>query len=143
MANIGTTPNLIRVCTLAAASTQGIFWMAALPHDWSTGDLSASIIWSPGSADAVAHTVRWTLTSRSTRGGLAQFNTPSTVTFTGSSAARTQNLTVAEDATALGLSPLTGDLIRLEVQRIGGDGADTYTGTADVIGVLLSYTSFV
>lgn len=139
MATIGTTPNLIRVCTLANAATQGIFWTERLPSDWLSGDLTATIIWSPSAADGTAHTVRWTLTARPIRDGLAEFNAPVTTTFTGASAARVQDQTVYDTPTALGLSPVQADLFRLEVQRIGADGADTYTGNCNVIGVRLTY----
>jgi hypothetical protein len=139
MASIGTVPSAIRVCTLADAATQGIFWTFPLPADWATGDLTATLIWSPGSTDAVAHTVRWTLTARPIRNGLAQFNAPTTTTFTGASAARTQDTTVYDTPTALGISPAAGDLVRLNVRRIGADGADTYVGAVNLLGVSLSY----
>lgn len=141
MASIGTVPNSIRVCTLADAATQGIFWTAPLPADWATGDLTATLIWSPGSNDASAHTVRWTLTARVIRNALAEFNAPVTTTFTGASAARTADTTVYDTATALGLSPAAGDLLRLNVRRIGADGADTYVGSVHLLGVSLSYLS--
>jgi hypothetical protein len=141
MANIGASPSLVRVAGLADAATQGIFWSADIPDDWAAGDLSAQIVWSPGATDGTAHTVRWTLTARVVRNALALFGGPVTTTFTGLSGARTQDMPVFETATNLGLAPIQGDMLRFEVQRIGADGADTYVGTVNVIGVILGYVS--
>lgn len=138
---IGTTPNIIAVLALADAATEGGYWTFGLPSDWASGDLTAQIIWSPGATDATPHTVRWTMTARMIRDALAEFDAPVTTTFTGASAARTQDTTVFDTVTAMGLSPVAGDLCRLEIERIGADAADTYVGVVNLIGVIVSYTA--
>jgi hypothetical protein len=41
------------------------------------------------------------------------------------------------------VTPIANGLLILELRRIGADGADTYLGVVNVIGVLLTYTADV
>lgn len=142
LANIGSTPDLTRVLALANAATQGAFWAFAVPDDWASGAITVQPVWSPGSTDATPHTVRWTYVAKAIAAGSTVTAAGTTVAWTGSSAARTAGVVVYDTATSTTLTPAAaGDLFRINVQRIGADGADTYVGVVNLIGILVSYTA--
>jgi hypothetical protein len=64
-----------------------------------------------------------------------------TVAFTGSSAARTASVIVVESAQQLLASVSSGDIIRLNIRRIGADAADTYVGNVNILGWFYDYTA--
>lgn len=139
---LGTNPDAVPVLTLADAATSGGVWTFAVPHDWASGVLTAQPIWAPGSTDAVAHTVRWSLDVKALAAAADVTAAGTTTNFTGTSAARTANLVVKDTATSTGVTPAAvGDLIRLNLRRIGADGADTYVGVVNLLGVLITYTA--
>lgn len=140
-ATLGATPNLTRVVAYANAATQGAFWNFLVPSDWASGTLTVRPLWSPGSTDAVAHTVRWRYTTKimSTSSDITAAGTG--VTWTGSSAARTANILVTDTDTDTTITPAAGDRMRIEVERIGADAADTYVGVVNLLGLIVTYTA--
>jgi hypothetical protein len=137
-----TSPNFSPIVKLADAATQGCYWVFAVPSDWASGVLTAQPIWEPEATDAVAHTVRWSMSVRAIPAGNTIINAGTVTAFTGASAARTVNVIVYDTATSTGVTPgAVGDLIRFEMQRIGADGADSYVGVVGLLGVLITYTA--
>lgn len=137
---LGASPNFSDALNLPDAATSGGYWSFMVPMDF-VSSLAFAPVWTPAASDAVAHTVRW---SQSVKGlTAAQDVTAAGVTtaFTGSSAVRTVNIVVVEAATAAGFTPTPGQWVRLNMQRIGADAADTYVGAVRLIGVTVSYTA--
>jgi uncharacterized protein YfiM (DUF2279 family) len=141
-ANLGSTPDLTAVVALADAATQGCIWTFMVPSDWVSGVITLQPVWSPGSNDAVAHTVRWNMKCQTVAAGVTVTGAGTAVLFTGASAARTAGVVVYDTATSTTLTPAAaGDLFRLTFQRIGADAADTYVGVVNLLGVIISYTA--
>lgn len=138
---IGASPNFTAAAAYADAATQGVVWTFQVPDDWASGVISLQPIWSPGATDAVAHTVRWSITAQTVAAGVTVTAAGTTVTFTGASAARTIGVVVNDTLTSTTLTPAAaGDLFRFTLQRIGADAADTYVGVVNLLGVIVSYT---
>lgn len=140
--NLGASPNLTGATAYADAATQGSFYTFQVPDDWASGVITLQPVWSPGATDAVAHTVRWSMTCQTVAAGVTVTAAGTTVAFTGASAARTVGVVVYDTATSTTLTPAAaGDLFRFELQRIGADAADTYVGVVNLLGVIVSYTA--
>jgi len=140
--NLGASPNLTGAVAYADAATQGAIWTFAIPSDWASGVITIQPVWSPGSTDAVAHTVRWSMTCKNVAAGTTITAAGTTVAFTGSSAARTVAVIVKDTATSTTLTPAAAnDLFTITLQRIGADAADTYVGVVNLIGILVTYTA--
>ena len=142
MANLGSGADMTAVLGLIDGSLMGARWVFQVPKDWASGVITIQPVWTPGSTDAVAHTVRWTMDTKMMASGSDPTAAGATVTFTGASAARTANLVVYDTATSTTVTPAAaGDLIRLYLARNGADAADTYVGNVDLLGVIVTYTA--
>lgn len=140
--NLGASANLLGAVAYADAATQGAFWTFEVPADWASGVITIQPVWSPGSTDGVAHTVRWSMTCKTLAAGVTVTAAGTTVAFTGSSATRTVAVLVYDTATSTTLTPAAaGDLFMVEIQRIGADANDTYVGVVNLIGAIVSYTA--
>lgn len=140
--NVGASPNLSRVVNYADAATSGAFWTFLVPNDWTSGVLNVQMCWTPAATDAVAHTVRWSMTVKQINTGADVTAAGTTTAFTGASAARTVNIMVVDTLTSTGITPAAaGSRVMIEVQRIGADAADTYVGAVRLHGVIVSYTA--
>lgn len=140
--NLGASPNLTGAIAYADAATQGAFWTFEVPADYASGVITIQPVWSPGASDAVAHTVRWSMTCKTCAAGVVVTGAGTTVAFTGASLARVLATLVYDTATSTTLSPAAaGDLFTIELQRIGADAADTYVGVVNLLGIIVSYTA--
>lgn len=141
-ANVGASPDLTGVVAYADAATQRAFWTFQVPLDWASGVITVQPVWSPGSTDASAHTVRWSIQAQKVGSGVTVTAAGTAVTFTGASAARTAGVVVYDTATSTTLTPgAAGDLFRVALARVGADGADTYVGVVNLLGVIVTYTA--
>jgi len=142
---VGTAPNSIDVVQLADAATQGFYSVeCAIPKDASAAQpLNIRIVWGPGSTDGTAHTVRWSVDVLNMAAAAGIVGAGITTAFTGSSAARTANVMVIETSTQIRASVTADDVIRINIRRLGSDGADTYVGAVNVIGFFLDYTASI
>jgi hypothetical protein len=138
---LGTTPNLTSIVAYADAATQGAYTNLVMPLDAVTATIKVRPIWVPGSTDGVAHTVRWSMNIKIlTAADVTAAGT--TVTWTGDSATRTANVQVVEAGQlSTAVTPAAGEDVRLLLQRIGADGADTYVGIVNLLGIRIDYTS--
>ena len=141
-ANVGASPDLTGVVAYADAATQGAIWSFMVPADWVSGAITLQPVWSPGSTDASAHTVRWSMTAKAVASASTVTAAGTTTAFTGASAARTVGVVVYDTATSTTITPgAAGDLFRFTLQRIGADANDTYVGVVNLLGVIVSYTA--
>jgi len=137
----GSTPNELQGINCADAATQGAYWQFVTPSDYASGTLSATIYWSP-SVTVASSAVRFSLTARDIAAAADVTTAGTTVDFTGSSETHTTPLLYKEAVTDTTVTPAAGDLIRLEVRRIGGDALDTLTASVVRIHlVLITYTA--
>lgn len=142
MATLGSSPDHVRVVAMADSLLSGAFWSFLVPADWDSGVLTFQILWVPGSTDASSHAVRWAYTCKERTAGQDVTAAGTTAAWTGASAARTANLLVYDTATSGGVTPSAANsLIQFEVRRVGADAADTYVGTVNVAGILVTYTA--
>ena len=139
--NVGASPNLSRAVNYPNAATSGAFWTFQVPTDWASGVLSIAPIWTPAATDAVAHTVRWSVTAKNIGTGTDVTAAGTTNAWTGASAARTVNIMVVDTAQNSITPASAGIRVMLELQRIGADAADTYVGAVRLHAVLVSYTA--
>jgi hypothetical protein len=136
--------NLVRALALADGATQGGVWSLIVPYDWKSGNLSVIPYWLPGSTDASSHAVRWQTAIRLLNSGqnYTSGGTQNTAPATGAAAARTANVLVIDSTLDTGATPAgTQRLVMLSVHRLGGDAADTYVGTVNLVGVRVIYTA--
>jgi hypothetical protein len=134
----GTAPDALRVLTLADAASSGHSWTFAVPDDWASGALAWEI-WHAGQT-TTSGSVRWTVDVLSAAEGASIVAAGSSSSFTGQ-APTTADLLVKETVLGLVTPAAAGDLIRVNVRRIGADGADTYAASTSLIGVLVTYTA--
>jgi hypothetical protein len=138
---LGSPPNAVDGVQLADALTSGAYCNFVMPVDVITGTVTIRPVWVPNATDAVAHTVKWQMNIRII--SAADVTAAGTsVAWTGDSAARTVNVEVLETGQAsTGVSPAANDRMRLEIQRVGADAADTYVGAVNLIGVRIDYSA--
>lgn len=139
---VGASPQLSPAINYADAATSGAYWIVTLP-DYA-GGVAVNIrpLWTPAATDAVAHTVRWSVTAKEMASASDITAAGTTTAFTGTSAARTVNIAVTENAQSTGVTPAAGaPRMRIELQRIGADAADTYVGAVRLFALLVEYTS--
>jgi hypothetical protein len=136
----GPIANKARGAFFADAITSGCITTFVMPDDAQTALISIRPMWVPDTSDATPHTVRWQMivlditTADVTSAG-------TTITWTGGSAARTANVAVVDvyQATTGVVTIGAGDLVRIEIQRLGADGADTYVGGVVLLGLHIDY----
>jgi len=138
LSSLGAAPDIIRTISMADAATSGAAWAFAVPDDWVSG-LTAQIY--VVGATTTTGTIRWSMDAKSVAAGSSVTAAGTTTAFTGSSIT-TINLLVKDTATSLGITPAAvGDLVMLDIRRIGTDGGDTYAATAHMLGVRIDYTA--
>jgi hypothetical protein len=135
---IGTPPNAVDAVSLADGVTSGAYCNFNMPVDVITGAVTIRPQWAPGATDGTAHTVRWQRNIKILTAADVTAAGESTA-WTGASAARTVNVEVLEPGAATTITPAADDRIRLEIQRLGGDGADTYLGAVQLLGIRIDY----
>jgi hypothetical protein len=144
-ANVGGTfPSAIAGFSLANAATSGAYWTFCMPADASDDVITIRPAWVPGSTDPAAHSVQWSVELKSIYAsgvGSTVSAAGGTLTLTGVAAARTADTFVLETGTTTSTNRSAGDIIRLNLSRIGADAADTYVGSVKLVGVRIDYAT--
>jgi hypothetical protein len=128
------TRNSIAVLDFDDASTESAVFVGVIPEAASLGSgLIVSLRWM--ATTATSGDVRWSVAWEKSNTDLDSDSydsaTASTATTNG-----TSGIVTVTNITCTTIDSLAaGDLFRLRVQRIGGDGADTMTGDAELIAV--------
>jgi hypothetical protein len=128
------TRNSISVLDADDASTESAVFVGIMPEAASLGSgLIVSLRWM--ATTATSGDVRWSVAWEKSNTDLDSDSydsaTASTATTNGTSGIVTVTNITCTDIDSLA----AGDLFRLRVQRIGGDGADTMTGDAELVAV--------
>lgn len=142
--NLGTAPDNTEIITLADAATQGVVFGFAIPGDWVAASAVTlqNIYWAPSATDGTAHTVRWSVDAKHVPSLTDITAAGTTNAFTGPSSAKTANqLQIEAPGQGLGTPAAAGDYLRINLRRLGSDGADTYVGNVQLVGVRIQYTA--
>jgi hypothetical protein len=128
------TRNSIAVLDFDDAATESAVFVGILPEaaDVSSG-LIVSLRWM--ATTATSGDVRWSIAWEKSNTDLDSdsFDTATAATATANG---TSGIVTVTNITCTTIDSLAaGDLFRLRVQRVGGDGADTMTGDAELVAV--------
>jgi len=128
------TRNSIAVLDFDDASTESAVFVGIMPEAASLGSgLIVSLRWM--ATTATSGDVRWSVAWEKSNTDLDSdsFDTATAATATTNG---TSGIVTVTNITCTTIDSLAaGDLFRLRVQRIGGDGADTMTGDAELVAV--------
>ncbi len=128
------TRNSISVLDADDTSTESAVFVGILPEAASLGSgLIVSLRWM--ATTAISGDVRWSVAWEKSNTDLDSdsFDTAAAATATTNG---TSGIVTVTNITCTTIDSLAaGDLFRLRVQRIGGDGADTMTGDAELVAV--------
>jgi hypothetical protein len=140
LASRGTAPSIIRCITLADAATSGAAWAWEVPESWVAATSLSVVIYHAGQTTTTG-TVRWSIETISVATGANITSAGTTVAFTGASVT-TADLLVKEALTDTGVTPAAiQHVVRINVRRLGADGADTYAASTSLLGISISYTA--
>jgi hypothetical protein len=128
------TRNSIAVLDFDDAATESAVFVGVMPEAASLGSgLIVSLRWM--ATTATSGDVRWSVAWEKSNTDLDSdsFDTATAATATTNG---TSGIVTVTNITCTTIDSLAaGDLFRLRVQRIGGDGADTMTGDAELVAV--------
>jgi hypothetical protein len=128
------TRNSIAVLDFDDAATESAVFVGILPEAAALGSgLIVSLRWM--ATTATSGDVRWSVAWEKSNTDLDSdsFDTATAATATANG---TSGIVTVTNITCTTIDSLAaGDLFRLRVQRVGGDGADTMTGDAELIAV--------
>jgi hypothetical protein len=128
------TRNSIAVLDFDDAATESAVFVGILPEAASLGSgLIVSLRWM--ATTATSGDVRWSVAWERSNTDLDSdsFDTATAATATANG---TSGIVTVTNITCTTIDSLAaGDLFRLRVQRVGGDGADTMTGDAELVAV--------
>jgi hypothetical protein len=128
------TRNSIAVLDFDDAATESAVFVGILPEAASLGSgLIVSLRWM--ATTATSGDVRWSVAWEKSNTDLDSdsFDTATAATATANG---TSGIVTVTNITCTTIDSLAGgDLFRLRVQRVGGDGADTMTGDAELVAV--------
>jgi hypothetical protein len=128
------TRNSIAVLDFTDTSTESAVFVGVIPEAASLGSgLIVSLRWM--ATTATSGDVRWSVAWEKSNTDLDSdsFDTATAATVTTNG---TSGIVTVTNITCTTIDSLAaGDLFRLRVQRIGGDGADTMTGDAELVAV--------
>jgi hypothetical protein len=138
---IGTAPDAIRVAAMADAVTQGVYATFQMPMDAVGGAVTIRPVWSPATTISSSHAVRWQMDIRRLNSG--------DVTAAGTAIAWTENVAAwtahyvnkPAGQNSDTVQPAAGDVVRLNLRRLGGDAADTATTSVNLIGIIIEYVA--
>jgi hypothetical protein len=128
------TRNSISVLDFDDASTESAVFVGVIPEAAVlTSGIIVSLRWM--ATTAISGDVRWSVAWEKSNTDLDSdsFDTATAATATANG---TSGIVTVTNITCTNIDSLAaGDLFRLLVQRVGGDGADTMTGDAELIAV--------
>lgn len=135
----GSVPNAFREIRLADAATQGGFFTFLMPADCAAGSaLTCAIHYIAGTT--AAGQIRWAINAKVITPPAAADAAGTTTTFTGAEVSRTAIVLYKETVQTVLASVSALDIVRMSIQRVGADAADTYdTGIVRLAGALLGY----
>jgi hypothetical protein len=138
----GTSPNAVTVLQLPDAATTGVLTSFIYPADAVNGGSFTMRPLVVAGATVAAGTVRWRETLHPlVASTVAAAGTQ--VSWTGDSAARTAGVSWRETGTpsSPAFTPSIGEVVRVCLERLGADAADTLATNVYLVGIEIDYTS--
>lgn len=139
--NFGTSPDGYSAWVCADAATRGVFATVELPADAKASSPVNLVIEWTASLSENSTVVQWSVNANARAHSESLIVAGTTTAFTGISQNRINHTLTQETSTEILASADAGELIRLNVRRLGSDAADTYTGDARIVGLRLTYTA--
>jgi hypothetical protein len=137
----GTYKENVYTLDFVDGSTTYAEWTVAMPSDWDGLTVTAVFYWMAN--DTTANAVVWGIQGVSYGDGDAldvTFGTVINVTDANASTAYQIRISAATGAVTIGGTPAAGKLVQFRVERAGGDGNDSLTVDAKLIGVMITFT---
>lgn len=138
---IGSSPNQVRIISMADAATQGAFCMFQLPADHVTGEFTVRPVCTLATTASGSHNIRWQSTCKLLN--LSDLTAAGTQVLWTDSVPGIGYANYGEVITGVssGLSVAAKSWVRLAVHRLGADALDTCSVTLNLIGVQIDYTA--
>lgn len=134
---IGSLGHRTEVIPFAHGVTSGASTTFLVPADSTGGPLTVRPIWAPSVTAVGTYSAVWQIDVKSIVG--TDITSAGTITsWTGNSSTCTINQSILETGISTP-SFVANTLLRLELQRLGANGSDTYTGNANLVGVQVDY----
>ena len=121
---------------LPDAASTFVYYTLFLPPGWSGRTLTMKVMWAPSSTNT--GNVLWQFITKDLIAGTTTTSGVTTSSTATSAGPGTTDMPVLVSATATLAGVVTGDAVQVRIARVGGDAADTFTGTANFIALLLS-----
>lgn len=128
---------------LVNGSTNGITGQLPVPYDWRSGTQVWINLWVTGTSATTANValeLGRMLTTVPLNGTLNTLPA-SSISAVPVSFSAAEDLKQANHVTVAVTPSTVDELIEIELERIGADAADTYTGDLDIVGVDIEYTA--
>jgi hypothetical protein len=133
---LGSAGNHTTAIGLPHGSTMGASVLVQIPKTSQSGTMQVRPVWAP-SADASSGAVRWNIVVTTVGAGLIT-DAGTATPFTGQAAPFVADTPSTEDGCTVA-AVVAGTWLRIGIQRLGTDGADTYTGQANLLGLQIDY----
>ena len=141
LTEMATNKENVYTIDFADAVTSYAEWALVMPSDWDGGTVTASFYWFAN--DTTTNVVKWGLQGYAFGDGTAldsAWGTAITVTDANASTANQLRISAATSAITIGGTPAASKVVQFRAERVGGDGSDTLTATARLMGIMVTYT---
>jgi hypothetical protein len=140
-ATAGALPDAWAYHRLDDAATQGFFGLMGAPDDIKNGSsVSMRVVWVANAT--TSGNVRWSVNTLVLADGANATATGTTTTATGdSTSSKTAAYKYTDNIGTVFSSVSKGDVLRISIRRVGGDGADTFADNIRAMGFWLDYTA--
>jgi hypothetical protein len=127
---------------LPNAIQSNVFALAELPADYYSGSVAIAVIWSGKTNPGAGEAVEWQVVMGSYADGEGMTTAPDTNSFLAGIVPATALLKLTSVVATNGFV-VAGDLLRIEVKRLGAHANDTYTDDVYFWGVKVTYNANV
>lgn len=137
----GALPDAWPYYRLDDAASQGIFGLIVPPPDLKPGtSIAIRTVWVPNTTMTGA--VRWSVNALIIQNGTIATATGTTTAVTGTSSAKTAAAKYEDSLGTIFTNVQLTDILRLDIRRLGADGADTMNSDQiRMMGLWLDYTA--
>ena len=138
---MGSPPNSVKASALADATTSGVLFCFQMPADAVGGAVTIRPVWAPNSTISSSHAVRWQMNIKLLTSGDVSASGGETAWTEAVSAWTASYVNKAAGQNSGSVQPAAGDVVRLNLRRLGSDAADTATTIVNLIGIIIEYVA--
>jgi hypothetical protein len=139
IADVGTTPDHIRVIQFSATADQEAIFSLIVPSDWASGAIDATLVWSSGGTNTGV--CKWGMRLQEIAPGDSMSEANANLVQASPSGPGTASTAVYTTFSGLVTPGSAGRLLRGHIDRFGSDAADTLTNVAQLAGIIIEYTA--